>query len=111
MQKPALALAVLPWAADTPATWAGLARAHAFHVSPAKDELPRCWWVSETLLARCPGLLCVSSGGAGYDTIDIAACTRAGVAGVDPAGANAAPVADMTLALMLAWVKLELESG
>jgi len=110
-QAAGLDLAVLPLAADTPATWAGLARAHAYHVSPAKDELPRCWWVSQALLARCPNLLCVSAGGAGYDTIDVAACTRAGVAVVNQAGANAASVAEMTYALLLALVKRLDESG
>ncbi len=55
-------------------------------MSSAKDELPRHWFVTEGLLARCPNLLCVSSNGAGYDTIDVAACTRAGVLVVNQAG-------------------------
>jgi regulator of RNase E activity RraA len=53
------------------------------------------------LLARCPDLLCVSSSGAGYDTVDVAACTAAGVAVVNQAGGNAASVAEHTLGLML----------
>lgn len=100
-----LALSVLPAVAGHPATWAGLGQARAYHVSAAKDELPSCWWVGDALLARCPGLLCVSSSGAGYDTIDVAACTDAGVAVVNQAGANAASVAEMTFALLLALVK------
>ncbi|WP_255592705.1 hydroxyacid dehydrogenase [Bordetella sp. BOR01] len=111
VQAPGLALSVLPATAGDPATWAGLARAQAYHVSAAKDELPCCWRVNEALLARCPGLLCVSSGGAGYDTIDVAACTRAGVAVVNQAGANAASVAEMTFAMLLALVKRLAASG
>ncbi|WP_459615519.1 hydroxyacid dehydrogenase [Bordetella sp. 2513F-2] len=104
-QTGGLDLSVLPPGADDPRTWAGLAQAHAYHVSAAKDELARSWFVGEPLLARCPGLLCVSSGGAGYDTIDVPACTRAGVAVVNQAGANAASVAEMTFALLLSLVK------
>ncbi len=84
------------------AGWAALERAHVYHVSAAKDELPRTWFVSAELLARCPALLCVSSAGAGYDTVDVAACTRAGVAVVNQAGGNANSVAELALGLMLA---------
>ncbi|CAB3816674.1 Formate dehydrogenase, mitochondrial [Achromobacter animicus] len=99
-----LDLRVLPAGGDA-VTAAGLAGAHAYHVSAAKDEVPARWQVSADLLAHCPQLLCVSSGGAGYDTVDVAACTRAGVAVVNQAGANAASVAEMTFALLLSLVK------
>jgi D-3-phosphoglycerate dehydrogenase len=59
-------------------------------------------FVTGELVARCPQLLCVSSSGAGYDTVDVAACTSAGVAVVNQAGGNAASVAEHTLAMMLA---------
>ncbi|MEN4917990.1 hydroxyacid dehydrogenase [Achromobacter spanius] len=103
-QDAALSLQVLP-AQGEAVTAAGLAGAHAYHVSAAKDEVPARWQVSADLLAQCPQLLCVSSGGAGYDTVDVAACTRAGVAVVNQAGANAASVAEMTFALLLSLVK------
>lgn len=105
----ALSLEVLP-ARGGAVTASGLAGAQAYHVSAAKDEVPARWWVSESLLAQCPELLCVSSGGAGYDTVDVAACTRAGVAVVNQAGANAASVAEMTFALLLSLVKRLRES-
>lgn len=108
-REPTLSLEVLP-VRDEAITAAGLAGAHAYHVSAAKDEVPARWQVSESLLARCPELLCVSSGGAGYDTVDVAACTRAGVAVVNQAGANAASVAEMTFALLLSLVKRLRES-
>lgn len=103
-RDPSLALQVLPANGDA-ATATGLAGAHAYHVSAAKDEVPARWQVSADLLMQCPQLLCVSSGGAGYDTVDVAACTRAGVAVVNQAGANAASVAEMTFALLLSLVK------
>ena len=78
-----------------------LSDAHVFHVSPAKDELPPWLFVNTELLARCPNLLCVSSGGAGYDTTDVAACTKAGVAVMNQAGGNADSVAEFTLGLMI----------
>jgi D-3-phosphoglycerate dehydrogenase len=89
-------------AAPEEAAWAALSRAHVYHVSAAKDELPRRWFVSAELLARCPELLCVSSSGAGYDTVDVAACTQAGVAVVNQAGGNANSVAEHAFGLMLA---------
>lgn len=82
--------------------WAALERAHVYQVSAAKDELPRRWFVDAELLARCPALLCVSSSGAGYDTVDVAACTQAGVAVVNQAGGNANSVAELAFGLMLA---------
>jgi D-3-phosphoglycerate dehydrogenase len=81
--------------------WPDLSRAHAFQVSSAKDELPRRWFVTRELLARCPDLLVVSSNGAGYDTVDVPACTEAGVLVVNQAGGNAQSVAEHTIGLML----------
>ncbi len=87
--------------AAAPQALAQLATAHAFHVSPTKDELPPHLWVNDAFLAACPKLLVVSSAGAGYDTVDAAACTRAGVALVNQAGGNAVSVAEMAIGLML----------
>jgi D-3-phosphoglycerate dehydrogenase len=96
-----IALGVFP-ARNAPAkAWDLLAAAHVYHASAAKDELPREWFVTSDLLARCPHLVCVSSSGAGYDTIDVAACTAAGVAVVNQAGGNADSVAEHTLGLLL----------
>ena len=76
-------------------------RAHLYHISAAKDELRQQWFASEALLANASNLLCISSGGAGYDTTDVAACTAAGVLVVNQAGGNAQAVAEHTLGLML----------
>jgi D-3-phosphoglycerate dehydrogenase len=78
-----------------------LADVHVYHVHAAKDELPAHGFVTAALLARCPRLVCVSSTGAGYDPIDVAACTRAGVAVVNQAGGNAVSVAEHAMGLLL----------
>ena len=78
-----------------------LAAAHVFHVSPAKDELPAHLFIDAAFLSGCPQLLIASSAGAGYDTIDVAACTAAGVVVVNQAGGNATSVAELAIGLML----------
>lgn len=45
------------------------------------------WQLSDEFLQRCPQLLAVSANGAGFDPIDVDACTRAGVIAVNQAGA------------------------
>lgn len=80
---------------------AALAGADVYVISVAKDELPKAWWANAALLAGSPNLLVVSATGAGYDTVDVAACTAAGVLVVNQSGANARSVAEMTLGLML----------
>jgi D-3-phosphoglycerate dehydrogenase / 2-oxoglutarate reductase len=79
-----------------------LQRAHVYSISAARNELPKQWWAGEALLKQCPELLCISSGGAGYDTVDVAACTRAGVAVVNQIGGNAQSVAELAFGLTLA---------
>jgi D-3-phosphoglycerate dehydrogenase / 2-oxoglutarate reductase len=96
-----ISLGVFPARGNPAAAWDILAGAHVYHVSAAKDELPREWFVTAELIARCPRLFCVSSSGAGYDTVDVAACTAAGIAVVNQAGGNADSVAEHTLAMML----------
>jgi D-3-phosphoglycerate dehydrogenase len=61
--------------------------------------------VTPALLERAPHLLCVSTYGAGYDTVDVDACTRAGVCVVNQAGSNANAVAEHTLGLLLGLSK------
>lgn len=80
---------------------AAFERAHVYQISAAKDELAKQWWATAPLLERAPHLLAVSSTGAGYDTCDVEACTKAGVLIVNQAGGNAQSVAEHTLGLML----------
>ncbi|PMQ11606.1 Hydroxypyruvate reductase [Pseudomonas sp. AD21] len=108
--KSRLTLQILSRNPDDCVTANTLAEAHAYHVSAAKDELPKRWFVGAELIKACPKLLCVSAGGAGYDTVDVQACTEAGIAVVNQAGANANSVAEHTFALLLAVVKRIVES-
>lgn len=94
-------LAVASVNGDEQAAFAALQRTHIYQITAAKDELPLKFHAHAPLLERCPNLLCVSSTGAGFDTIDVQACTRAGVAVVSQIGGNSAAVAEMTLGLML----------
>ncbi|MDQ8732503.1 hydroxyacid dehydrogenase [Bradyrhizobium sp. LHD-71] len=92
---------------DSPAPVAGpvLAAAHAYQVGASRDELAPHFHVTKELLAQCPKLLVVSSNGAGYDTVDVGACTEAGVLVVNQAGGNAQSVAEHALGMMLSLSK------
>lgn len=109
-REPDVSLRVFAARGDRAAAWDLLSSAHVYHASAAKDELPQEWFVRAELLARCPQLLCVSSSGAGYDTVDVPACTAAGVLVVNQAGGNAPSVAEHTLGLMLGVSRRMLES-
>ncbi|WP_041675365.1 hydroxyacid dehydrogenase [Ramlibacter tataouinensis] len=109
-REPGVSVGIFPVRGHPAAAWDVLSGAHVYHVSAAKDELPPEWFARAGLVARCPDLLCVSSSGAGYDTVDVAACTAAGVIVVNQAGANAPSVAEHTLGLMLGVSRRMLES-
>ena len=82
-----------------------LQAAHAFQIGASRDELAPQFFAHEDFLKRCPNLLLVSSNGAGYDTIDVDACTKAGILAVNQAGGNAEAVATHALALLLNLTK------
>ena len=60
---------------------------------------------TEALMAGCPRLRVIGRYGAGLDTVDLAAATRAGVAIVHAPDANAPAAAEHALMLMLHCVK------
>ena len=62
----------------------------------------RCW-------RRTPNLVAVSSNGAGYDTIDVDACTRQGIIVVNQSGGNKEAVAEHALAMLLTLSKRIIE--
>jgi len=82
-----------------------LKEAHAYQHIPSSDEVPKHLRADADLLKKCPKLLVVSSSGSGVDTIDIEACTKAGVLVVNQAGGNAEAVAEHTLAMILSLLK------
>jgi D-3-phosphoglycerate dehydrogenase / 2-oxoglutarate reductase len=109
-QEPGVVLRVAPARDDDEAAWHCLAQAHVYQISAARNELLAQFHAGEALLARCPNLLCVSSTGAGHDTVDVEACTRAGVLVVNQVGGNARSVGEMALGLMLALSRRIAES-
>jgi D-3-phosphoglycerate dehydrogenase len=87
-----------------------LAAAHAYQIGAARDELAGHFHVHHDLLRRAPNLLIVSSNGAGFDPVDVDACTAAGVLVVNQSGGNAHSVAEHALGMMLTLSKRILEA-
>ena len=86
-----------------------LSAAHAYQIGAARDEMDR-FQVDREFLKRTPNLLIVSSNGAGFDTVDVDACTGAGVAVVNQSGGNAHSVAEHALGMMLTLSKRIIQS-
>ena len=61
-----------------------LAAAHVYQIGAARDELAPHFHVDADLLRRAPNLLIVSSNGAGFDPVDVEACTDGRRAGRQP---------------------------
>src|SRR5882762_3823708 len=87
-----------------------VAAAHAYQIGAARDELAGHFHVHHDLLRRAPNLLIVSSNGAGFDPVDVDACTAAGVLVVNQSGGNAHSVAEHALAMMLTLSKRIIEA-
>ncbi len=89
--------------------WATLESAHGYQVATRTDvaSLPdgAQWLAGSGLLQRCTDLLAVCSAGAGYDVIDVEACTRAGIAVCNNSGPGAEAVAEHALGFMLDLAK------
>lgn len=84
--------------------WAALERAHGYMLSSLTLP-PSQWDVADPLFKRAASLLAVCTTGAGYDPLDVDACTRAGVLACCQVGANKEAVAEHALGLMLALSK------
>jgi D-3-phosphoglycerate dehydrogenase len=87
-----------------------LAAAHGYQIGAARDELAPHFHVHRDLLRRAPNLLIVSSNGAGFDPIDVEACTEAGVVVVNQSGGNAYSVAEHALGMLLTLSKRIIEA-
>jgi D-3-phosphoglycerate dehydrogenase len=87
-----------------------IAAAHAYQIGSARDEIAPKYHVTPALLARMPNLLVVSTNGAGYDTVDVKACTAAGVLVVNQTGGNREAVAQHVLGMMLCLAKRMVET-
>ena len=95
---------------DERENWKNLTHAHGYQAltrSEARGHpgVGEQWLPNEELVARCPSLLAVCSAGAGYDVIDVDACTAAGVIVCNNSGPGAEAVAEHALGFMLALSK------
>jgi len=78
-----------------------LSAAHAYQTSSTRQELARHYHANADLLRHTPNLLIVSTNGAGYDTVDVKACTERGILVVNQRGGNAESVAEHVLGMLL----------
>ena len=94
---------------DERKNWHALEQAHGYQsiirTDLARREGSEQWVTSPELLARCPDLLAVCSAGAGYDIIDVDACTAAGVIVCNNSGPGREAVAEHALGFMLVLAK------
>jgi D-3-phosphoglycerate dehydrogenase len=98
----------LALAGDAEENWSALGRAHGYQAltrSEATAYAAVQWLPDAALIARCPSLLAVCTAGAGYDVVDVEACTAAGVIVCNQSGAGAEAVAEHALGFMLALSK------
>jgi D-3-phosphoglycerate dehydrogenase / 2-oxoglutarate reductase len=82
-----------------------LAAAHAYQTGSSRDELVPYYQTGTELLRRAPNLLIVSTNGAGYDTVDVKACSAGGILVVNQSGGNAEAVAEHVVGMMLCLCK------
>jgi D-3-phosphoglycerate dehydrogenase len=96
---------------DSPAEVAApvLSAAHAYQTSSTRQELARHYHTGAEFLKKTPSLLLVSTNGAGYDTVDLDACTERGILVVNQSGGNAESVAEHVVGMMLTLVKRVVE--
>ncbi|MEJ0018271.1 MAG: hypothetical protein WDN25_17260 [Acetobacteraceae bacterium] len=86
-----------------------LTQAHAYQIGASRQVIGKHLQVTDALLAKTPNLVAVSSNGAGYDTIDVDACTRNGIIVVNQSGGNKEAVAEHALAMLLTLTKRIIE--
>lgn len=87
-----------------------LRTAHVYQIRSTRSELPYEYFGHRRFLLRCPQLLAISTTGSGFDTVDLEACTEAGVIVVNQAGSNKEGVAEHVLGMMLCLSKRIIEA-
>jgi len=108
--EPGIELVVSPIPRSDEDVVRALAGVDIYHLSSARNEVAKFAFVTPRLLELNPHLLAVSTYGAGYDSVDVDACTKAGIIVMNQAGANRDSVAEHTFALMLSVVHRLVES-
>jgi len=104
-KEPGITLHRLAFNGPKADNWGAMSASHVYCITSTRQELPGEYRCNAALIERCPDLLAVSTSGAGYDTVDVAACTAAGVLVVNQSGGNADAVAEHTVAMMLSLTK------
>ena len=102
--RPEIELVCLDYDRPEAETWAELSRSHGYQIKP-RGELRNPWFGDAALLKRSPSLLAICSSGAGYDMVDVDACTAAGVIVCNQSGFNKEAVAEHALGFMLSLSK------
>ncbi|MGY9055182.1 MAG: NAD(P)-dependent oxidoreductase [Alphaproteobacteria bacterium] len=77
---------------------------HGYQIQP-RTELEPTYLANREFVTRMPNLLAVSSTGAGYDMVDVAACTDAGIIVCNQSGTNKEAVAEHAFGLILSLSK------
>ncbi|NND48953.1 MAG: hydroxyacid dehydrogenase [Rhizobiales bacterium] len=77
---------------------------HGYQIMP-RTELDPAYLADRAFIARMPNLLAVCSTGAGYDMIDVDACTDAGIVVCNQSGTNKEAVAEHAFGMMLGLSK------
>ena len=104
-QHPNLNAITMQFDAPDASNWEVLEKAHVYQARSTRSELPEQFWPAAPLLARCQNLLAISTNGSGTDTVDLDACTAAGVLVVNQAGGNKQAVAEHAIGMMLCLSK------
>ena len=102
--RPEIHVTKLSYADPVAKTLEAMAPAHGYQISP-RTELTGPFLGDADLLAKCPSLLAICSTGAGFDMVDVDACTAAGVIVCNQSGSNDHAVAEHALAMMLSLAK------
>ena len=108
-ERPDIELVRLGFARPLEENWPELERAHGYQILP-NGELQEPFFGDRGLITRCTKLLAIASTGAGYDMIDVDACTEAGILVTNQAGANRDAVAQHVLGMMLGLTKRIIQS-
>ncbi len=103
-EEPRIEVVRLDYKDDIDANWAQIGHAHGYQIG-GRAELSNPWFGDAAFIARCPKLLAISTIGAGFDVVDVEACTRAGVLVLNQTGTNKEAVAEHAIGMMLALSK------
>jgi D-3-phosphoglycerate dehydrogenase / 2-oxoglutarate reductase len=95
---------------DVQTNWAVLRQMHGYQAlirteAAKRPGVAEQWLPDADFIDKCPDLVAVCSAGAGYDVIDVEACTRAGILACNNSGPGAEAVAEHALGFMLALSK------